>query len=87
MMKKESDRNIACEEFAKMGLRNLIKEAFELIKDYSNNTNQEQTFKSQNWYHFARIIRNCLSHNFKFQFSSPSLKLQNTSAVHGYRHC
>ena len=69
MMKKESDRNIACKEFVNMGLRILIKETFELIKDYSKETQQEKTFKSQNWYEFARMIRNCLSHNFKFQFN------------------
>ena len=69
MMKKENDRNIACKEFVNMGLRILIKESFELIKDYSENTNQKQIFQKQTWYQFARIIRNCLSHNFKFQFN------------------
>jgi len=69
MMKKESDRKIACKEFVNMGLRILIKETFELIKDYSKETRQERIFKSQNCYQFARIIRNCLSHNFKFQFN------------------
>ena len=68
MMRKENDRNIACKEFVNMGLRILIKESFELIKDYSDNTSQTQLFKNQSWYQFARIIRNCLSHNFKFQF-------------------
>lgn len=69
MMRKKEDRGIACKEFINMGLRTLIKEPFELIKDYSGNTNQKQIFQSQKWYQFARIIRNCLSHNFKFQFN------------------
>ncbi len=70
MMKKENDRNIACKEFINMGLRILIKETFELIKDYSRETQQKQIFESQQWFQFARIIRNCLSHNFKFQFNN-----------------
>lgn len=69
MMGKEKDRNIACKEFINMGLRILIKESFKLIKDYSDNTNQKQIFQKQTWFEFARIIRNCLSHNFKFQFN------------------
>ena len=69
MMKKESDRNIACKEYVNMGLRILIKETFELVKDYSKETQQKHTFESQSWFQFARIIRNCLSHNFKFQFN------------------
>jgi hypothetical protein len=75
IMKKESDRKIACKEYVNMGIRILIKETFELIKDYSKKTKQEQTLKSQNWYEFARIIRNCLSHNFKIQFSNYDKKL------------
>ena len=75
MMKKESDRNIACKEYVNMGLRILIKETFELIKDYSKETQQEPKFTSQRWYQFARCIRNCLSHNFKFQLHDKKNKL------------
>jgi hypothetical protein len=75
LMRKKYDRNIACKEFVNMGLRILIKETFELIKDYSIETQQEQLLKSQNWYQFARCIRNCLSHNFKFQFHNETGKI------------
>jgi hypothetical protein len=56
MMEKESDRNIALNEFIKSGLRNLIKETFELIKDYSICTDQTKIFQKQNWYHFSELI-------------------------------
>lgn len=70
-----SDRNIAVNEFINSQIRVLIKESFELIKDYCADTNQNSTFKAEPWYQFARIIRNCLSHNFRFEFRSNDNKL------------
>ena len=52
-----------------MGLRAFIKEGFEVVKAYCNDTEQYDKFQQQNWFHFLRIIRNALSHNFKFDFS------------------
>lgn len=69
LMRKSHDRDIACKEFIKMGMRILVKESFELIKDYCNTSSQNKKFKEQSWYEFTRIIRNCLSHNFKFEFN------------------
>lgn len=68
MMKIKGDREIACKEFIKMGLRTIVKEMFELIRDYCVKTRQENIFKGKIWYQFSRLIRNCLSHNFKFEF-------------------
>jgi len=65
---KPADRKIAVKEFITSQIRALIKESFELIKNYSDETNQDSKFKLEPWYQFARIIRNCLSHNFKFEF-------------------
>jgi hypothetical protein len=75
ILESESDRQIALREFLKMLLRALIKESFELIRSYAKATNQEAYFKSQSWYHFVRLIRNCLSHNFYFHFERSDLKL------------
>lgn len=66
---KENDRNIAIREFLTSQIRALIKESFELIKDYCEDTGQSAVFKAEPWYQFARMIRNCLSHNFKFEFN------------------
>lgn len=52
-----------------MLLRAIIKEPFELIKDYCDKTGRAGQFKTESWYQFARIIRNCLSHNFRFEFN------------------
>jgi hypothetical protein len=69
LLQKESDRDIAIREFLTSQIRAIIKESFELIKDYCHDTGQNAIFKDEPWYQFARMIRNCLSHNFKFEFN------------------
>ena len=69
LLKNREDKEIALKEFTKMLLRALVKESFELIKDYCNVSKQTSSFPSQPWYQFARMIRNCLSHSFRFEFS------------------
>jgi hypothetical protein len=68
LLRKREDKEIAVKEFTKMLLRALVKESFELIKGYCNVSKQTSSFTSQPWYQFARMIRNCLSHNFRFEF-------------------
>jgi hypothetical protein len=68
LLRIPKDREIAVKEFIKMLLRALIKESFELIKDYCDTSNQTPSFTGQSWYQFARMIRNCISHNFRFEF-------------------
>lgn len=68
LLMKPADRNIAVKEFLTSQIRALIKESFELIKNYCDETKQDSKFKAEPWYQFARMIRNCLSHNFKFEF-------------------
>ena len=69
LLSSPSDRDIAIKEFLTSQIRALIKESFELIKDYCDDTNQSSSFKTEPWYQFARMIRNCLSHNFRFEFN------------------
>jgi len=70
LLRNPTDRDIAVKEFLNMLLRVLIKELFELLKDYCDETNQAGRFKSERWFQFARMIRNCLSHSFRFEFNS-----------------
>ena len=63
------DRKIVLSEFLKMHMRTLIKESFEHIRDYCEKTRQYQTLKQEPWYQFARMIRNFLSHNCRFEFN------------------
>jgi hypothetical protein len=73
------DREIAIREFLTSQIRSLIKESFVLIKDNSDSTSQTALFKAEPWYQFARLIRNCLSHNFKFKFNDHDNKLLSVS--------
>lgn len=70
LLRNAKDREIVLKEFLTSQIRALIKESFELIKDYCDGTGQADLFKAEPWYQFARIIRNCLSHNFKFEFNN-----------------
>lgn len=48
--------------------RNLLREGFRVTQSYCEETNQSDKMTSKPWYQFARIVVNCLSHNFKYQF-------------------
>jgi hypothetical protein len=69
LLRSETDHPILISEFNKMLMRTTIKESFEHIKDYCQDSEQYEAFKSQQWYEFARIIRNFLSHNCRFIFN------------------
>ena len=61
----------------------LIRESFELVKQYCIDTDQVQEFKRIKWYHFIRIIRNCLSHTIKLE--ARGMDLENDFPV-TWRH-
>jgi len=65
-LKSESDRQRIKENFLQMLLNNLLRETFEGIKYYCTPeiSNQRELFVAQPWYRFAKVIRNCLSHNY-----------------------
>lgn len=69
LLKNGNDKTISLGEFNKMLMRTTLKESFEHIKDYCQDTNQYPLLKKQNWYEFARLIRNFLSHNCRFIFN------------------
>ena len=69
LLRCKQDRDLALKEYLKVHLRALIKESFELLLDYCKNSDQENSLKKKDWYQFSRLIRNCISHNFKFEFN------------------
>jgi hypothetical protein len=70
LLRISKDREIAIKEFLTSQIRSLIKESFELLKNYTEETKQEAALQAEPWYQFARMIRNCLSHNFRFGFNA-----------------
>jgi hypothetical protein len=54
--------------------RNLLKEGFRITYSFCRSSGANAQITGQPWYQFARIIVNCLSHDFRFQFKSHDLK-------------
>lgn len=63
----QTEQDIACKEFLKLHLRALIKESFEVVKQYSKQVSMFDTFKEQPWYHIARLVRNAIAHSGHFK--------------------
>ena len=48
----------------------LIKDTFELTRYHARRRGLLPDLKSQSWFEFARLIRNCLGHKFLFEFNN-----------------
>lgn len=57
-------------EFYNSPRRVLIKESFEVTQAYANAIGEKNELKKEEWFQFARIVRNAISHDFHFKFSS-----------------
>lgn len=55
-------------ELRKSILRNCIKEIFEILKVEFQSDQEKNILYSAPWYKFLRMVRNSLSHDFKFRF-------------------
>ena len=73
-LKEEKSRLKYLIELQKYLARAMMKEPFELIKDYVTQTQQLDRFKNQSWYQFARMIRNNISHSMRFEFRQHDLE-------------
>jgi hypothetical protein len=72
LLAKDSIRKSAETEFAKMILRNLFISSFEIIKKYCEETEQKVMMEGQSWYNFGYHVRNCIGHDWKFDFKRTS---------------
>ncbi len=75
MLEQQSSRDMLSSEFVLNQLYALIRAPFEIICDYCEDYDKmvgdkclSKQIKASPWYHFARIIRNAISHNFRFQY-------------------
>ena len=60
---------IACEELYESAHRSALKELFPLTKLYCHESGQLDNLKSQPWFQFWRILRNCFAHDMLFNFN------------------
>ena len=65
----EPAMRIACEEIYDSAHRAAIKELLPLTKTYCHETGQLDSLKSQPWFQFWRILRNCFAHDMVFNFN------------------
>ncbi len=60
---------IATEELLNLAYRAALNDLLELTKSYCHDTQQLHLLKSQPWFLFWRLIRNCFAHNMRFNFT------------------
>ena len=66
---KKKDFKHASIEFVKLHLRVFVVETFEKLKTHCDAIGQDSAFKACNWYQFARMIRNSLTHDQNWRFN------------------
>ena len=75
MLSDQEMRNKLINEHMKSLIRSFIKETFEIVKLYANETKQFSILKNADWYQFIRVIRNNLAHDFRFRFRESDKKI------------
>lgn len=91
LMRVPAHRDDAVKSFLIMLMCSLVKDTFELVKHHAKKHRIASTLKAQGWYHYARMVRNCIGHNFILEFNAYDLTLlpvrwrncELTSAMNG----
>lgn len=65
---RRSDFDESLEELYKFLRRNLIRESFDAVKVFAEVNGVKNELQNQSWYHFARVLRNAVVHNFMIEF-------------------
>ena len=66
LMKDKQNKGISIVKFNHVLRDYLLREPFSYVKEYCENTKQENLLKAEEWYEFSRILRNYLSHGKQF---------------------
>lgn len=76
-LEQQGQREALLAEFTLTHLYSLICPPFEFLSDFCEDHDKEKPeisllrdLKAAGWYQFARIVRNTLSHNFRFDFDA-----------------
>ena len=69
LMAVPAHRDDAIKSFLIMLMCSLVKDTFELTRHHARRRGMLPDLRVQHWYHFARLVRNCLGHNFLFHFN------------------
>ena len=68
-------RDDACKSLLIMHMCSLIKDSFELCRHHCKAAGVLPQMRVEPWFQFARLVRNCIAHNFEFEFSQFDLTI------------
>jgi len=76
MLEQQTQREVITADFILNQLHALIRAPFELLRDYCEDFDKavptlhlQNDLKNTAWYYFTKLIRNAISHNFRFEFN------------------
>jgi hypothetical protein len=75
LLSNQSTRDESVKAFLVMLMCTLIKDSFELTRHHAKKAGLFSLLRSQSWYQFCRIIRNCIAHNYIIEFNSTDLSI------------
>jgi hypothetical protein len=75
LMSNPSTREESSKAFLVMLMCSLVKDSFELARHHAKRAVAFDTLRIQPWYHFCRLIRNCIGHNYILDFKPADLAL------------
>jgi hypothetical protein len=70
IMRDDAKKVAFTEQFIKLLIRTLVREPYDLIAQYCDSSSQMPEFKRQDWYKFARFIRDAIARGFQFEFNT-----------------
>lgn len=73
-LNNKSHLRIATDELYSSAHRSAIKDLFPLLKKYCHDTEQTDILKTQPWFEFWWVLRNCWAHDMTFNFNPAEKK-------------
>jgi len=86
MFTRPADKDIATKEAVCAAFRTLLKESFELVKSYAEDSGQEEEFKAFPSYRYHRLVRHALSHNFRWDLMTNKNRPYEYLPLEPWRH-
>ena len=70
IMRDEEKKAAFTRQFIQLLMRVLIRDPYDLITKYCDLNGQTPQLKQQDWYKFARFIRDAIARGFRFEFTT-----------------
>jgi hypothetical protein len=75
LLSNPASRDEACQNFLVMHMSALIKDSFEMCRAHCKRAGRMTEMRAESWYHFCRLVRNCITHSSLFEFSPGDLQM------------